>query len=414
MTYQIHSAYKSFIWWLLAAIMVFSPIAGGAVRLWSVTPVLLIELSLVFLWLLRTVNIRLRGADREPRTTKLDRSILMFLIFAAVSFVFSIYKHESFYAIFRLLGYIGVYYVVVNEFDARMVKRLVFLVVSIGSCLSLYGLLQYFNILAHPWWYPQDFLAATYVNHNHFAGYLELAIPAAISVLFNQALKIKEGRDVKDYIIALVVALIFMIAAFILTQSRGAWASLAISLVVMSAIFARRGIFKVKNIVILILLVVIIFSFVYFGKETICQRLGFAFSGYGNAFLRDARLKIWKGSADMIMHNPLTGTGIGTFIWGFPRFRPEGMNAMANAAHNDYLQMAAEMGMAAPFIMLWIFALIIRTGFAKQGYGSLRSVGCAAGVLSLALHGLIDFNFHIPANMLLFTVYAAIVMKKDV
>ena len=36
----------------------------------------------------------------------------------------------------------------------------------------------------------------------------------------------------------------------------------------------------------------------------------------------------------------------------------------------------------------------------------------AMGALSLSLHGLVDFNFHIPANMLLFTVYLAIVVRK--
>ncbi|MDD5423398.1 MAG: hypothetical protein PHT32_08305, partial [Candidatus Omnitrophica bacterium] len=71
-----------------------------------------------------------------------------------------------------------------------------------------------------------------------------------------------------------------------------------------------------------------------------------------------------------------------------------------------------EMGLLAPFLMLWIFVVIIKAGFTKEGRNSLRSVGCAVGVLSMALHGMIDFNFHIPANMLLFTVYAAIIMKK--
>jgi hypothetical protein len=41
----------------------------------------------------------------------------------------------------------------------------------------------------------------------------------------------------------------------------------------------------------------------------------------------------------------------------------------------------------------------------------------AIGVFSLVLHGLTDFNFHIPANMLLFSVYAGLIMapaKEDI
>jgi len=40
------------------------------------------------------------------------------------------------------------------------------------------------------------------------------------------------------------------------------------------------------------------------------------------------------------------------------------------------------------------------------------AAGCAAGVLSLSLHALVDFNFHIPANMILFTVLAGCVVAE--
>ena len=70
--------------------------------------------------------------------------------------------------------------------------------------------------------------------------------------------------------------------------------------------------------------------------------------------------------------------------------------------------MAAEMGILAPLIMLWIFFTVVRRGFA-EGQHPL-AFGCAASVLSLALHGFVDFNFHIPANMLLFVVLIAVVM----
>ncbi|MFA4981315.1 MAG: O-antigen ligase family protein [Candidatus Omnitrophota bacterium] len=416
-----YRVYKKLLWILLAAILIFSPIARGAsVRLWAMTPILLVELIIIFLWLFKVVNVspnpakpKLTTYNLRLTTNSIDLPILLLTVLAAISFVFSIYKHDSFYALLRLLGYIGVYYVIINEFDGQMVKRLIYLIISMGGCLSLYGLFQYFGTLPHSWWIPQDFLASTYVNHNHFAGYLELAMPVAIAELFNQMSRLKgDVRVAKDHRVFLVTALIFMASAFILAQSRGAWLSMGVSLIVMMLVIRKRRTINIKSILIFILVLMIIFSFVYLGRETISDRLKLAYAPYGADLFDGTRLKIWKGSVDMIIHNPAIGTGIGTFIWGFPRFRPEGLVALANAAHNDYLQMAAEMGLLAPFLMLWIFVVIIKTGFTKEARNSLRSVGCAAGVLSLALHGLIDFNFHIPANMLLFTVYAAIIMKK--
>jgi hypothetical protein len=63
-----------------------------------------------------------------------------------------------------------------------------------------------------------------------------------------------------------------------------------------------------------------------------------------------------------------------------------------------------------------MFISVIAAGLKKKHFNS-RRLGCAIGILSLSLHGLIDFNFHIPANMLLFSVYAGLIMapaKEDI
>ena len=70
--------------------------------------------------------------------------------------------------------------------------------------------------------------------------------------------------------------------------------------------------------------------------------------------------------------------------------------------------MAAEMGIFAPLLMIWIFAAAVRMGFRKKD-SSPYAFGCAIGVLSLALHGMADFNFHITSNMILFTIWLAII-----
>jgi hypothetical protein len=52
--------------------------------------------------------------------------------------------------------------------------------------------------------------------------------------------------------------------------------------------------------------------------------------------------------------------------------------------------------------------LVIRKGLIKNNYNTVK-LGCAVGILSLTLHGLVDFNFHILANMLLFVIYMAFI-----
>lgn len=388
--------YKKFLWSGLAIALLFAPIARGAVRVWSITPVLLIEATLIFIWLWKANN----QEGYIFKRTAIDKPILIFALLAAISFVFSIYKHDSLYSLLQLFGYIGIYYLVVNEFDHDMRKRILGLVICIGTGLSAYGILQYFGLFRHGWWEPKDLLAATYVNHNNFAGYLELVIPLAV------------GMFLKSQRISLVTALVILVTAFILAQSRGAWLSLGISFLAISPVLIRKEKPDANRLLTMILIIIIIASFAYFGKDIISQRISaVSIAGEEEASLK-TRLMIWKGSLDMIRHNSLVGTGIGTFIWGFPRYRPEGLNVQANFAHNDYLEVAAEMGIAAVFVMIWILAMIIKNTVKKPDVDPVK-LGLAIGVLSLSLHGLVDFNFHIPANMLLFTVYAAMVMKSD-
>ena len=392
--------YKDLLWILMAVLLIFSPVARGAVRIWSMAVLLLIELLLIFLWMWKANN----SNKYTFIKTGLNKSILAFAILASLSCIFSIYKRDSFYALLRLSGYIGIYYVVVNEFDHVMRRRTLLLAACTGAGLSLYGILQYFGALPHSWWFPQNFLSSTYVNHNHFAGYLELTIPIAMGILIGAKSKTQGSR------IILSAALVVMVAALILTQSRGAWISLAISFAIIGVIFIRRKTFNLQTVFIILLFAVIVFSFLYFGKDIISSRIYSIFAVQGEETSLQTRLKIWQGTVDMIRSYPLTGVGIGDFIWAFPRFRPEGLNVQANAAHNDYLQIAAETGIAGLLAMIWLLVTLIGSAI-RSSYEEPVKIGCAIGLLSLSLHGLVDFNFHIPANMLLFTVCAAIVMS---
>ncbi|NQU74520.1 MAG: hypothetical protein HQ547_07435 [Candidatus Omnitrophica bacterium] len=58
---KLNSIYNGLIWLGLTAILVFTPLARGAVRVWSITPVLLVVTVLVFAWLRRVNNAKLKN-----------------------------------------------------------------------------------------------------------------------------------------------------------------------------------------------------------------------------------------------------------------------------------------------------------------------------------------------------------------
>jgi len=408
--------YRNIFLFGLAAVLIFSPLVKGAVQLWSISLIELVVLLLVFTWFWKINNEKEQGF----RKTTIDFPLWTFVVLAAISCVFSIYKHASLIEILRLMTMVGVYYLVVNNFDRKMSLRLGTSVIIMGTAMSLFGLAQYFLGLEHSWWIPENLLASTYVNHNHFAGYLELAIPLAIGIFLGQKVDSSFFRFKTLMLkLGLVVALMIMLGAFVFSQSRGAWICLLISLIVMNMILIRRKVLDRKSLIIFLLFIVLAVGYLYAGYDPVAERLRSVEQINEESFL-SGRMKIWSGSINMIKHNSLIGTGLGTFVWGFPSYRPEGLDVRAHYAHNDYLHMMAEMGFLALPLMLWMIYLVIQAGLrwkSKSENANFEVIdgiilGSAVGILSLALHGLVDFNFHIPANMLVVAALSGIIMRR--
>ncbi len=444
--------YKNILWFAMAGVLVFTPLVRGTVRLWSITPVEVVVSVLVFLWLWRINNRGCgkgkiagvhKGRDETFRRTALDLPLWLFVGLAGASSLFSIYKYVSMLEMLRLMTMVGVFYLVLNNFGRRMSLRLVTLVIIMGTGMSVLGLGQYWGSLTHSWWIPNKFVASTYVNHNHFAGYLELAIPLAVGIAFGlKSEELSSRLQFLGFRFGLIAALIIMFVALVFSQSRGAWVSLAISLIVMNVVLIKRGVLKKESLVIFLFFLGLAISFIYLGYDDVAGRLDtireispvdFVSDGVTNGEVSlGVRAKIWRGSITMIEDNPLIGTGIGTFVWGFPGYRPEGLSTRTYYAHNDYLHMMAEMGILALPLMLWMLWVLVRAGLRwgdttrsvnhkarnakrKIDFGLMDGIvlGSTVGILSLAMHGLVDFNFHIPANTLVAVSLAGIIMRRS-
>ncbi len=115
----------------------------------------------------------------------------------------------------------------------------------------------------------------------------------------------------------------------------------------------------------------------------------------------------------MIKDHPILGTGPGTFATVFTQYQPPGHAKRSFFAHNDYLHFASEVGLfLIPIIVLMIITLFIK-GFNKMKNPSRMvqgiTLGAMSGITAILVHSISDFNLHIPANAILFTVLAALV-----
>ena len=390
--------YKNIIWYGLAAAMVFAPVVLGAHRLWSVTVIELVVLALVFVWFWHMNN----KTGWNFKKTALDLPILAFALLAIVSTIFGIYLHAGLLSLAWLFAVIAMYYIIINNFGIRSVERFMFLVVLVGTVLSFFGLGQLFLGWPSSWWADEGLMASTFVNHNHFAGYLEMAIPLALGLFFAQNNALRR--------LGLACCTVIMVTAFVLAQSRGAWISLTLSVLFVAYYLSRRKAIGKYVFFVTALSLLLAFAVIYAGGDNLSARLGTMTNAKGDTSFM-TRVKIWQGTIDMIKHNPVIGTGIGTLEWGYPHYRPEGLYFRVDYAHNDYLQMAAEMGILVLPIMLWMLIIIL-----KKGSLLLRQptyAGIITGLVSIILHGFVDFNFHIPANMMLFAVLSSFLMLGD-
>ena len=445
-------------------LIVFAPLAYGGVDGWALNLIRIVVLVMLGAWLLKSAYHRnfkffhppftlaaglfvvhilfqlapLPAAWREflapvPR----DHSILLpsnpdFSPPAQPSLWtnLSLYPTASLDGFLSLLTYLGLCGVLLNNFRERTRLRfLVMTLIAIGSFEAAYGLIEYWSGRRHIFWITKvvylDDVTGTYVNHNHFAGLMELILPLAVGLLVERKtshaaessnrsatrMKVTNGSGFLKRA-PLIGAVALMLVGLILSNSRGGLLSSLLSLLLLACfVLRKRG--QGQTSFQIGIWVALLFGMVSvgLGREIISR---FSYS------IRDApeRLGVWKDSLKMVSDFPLWGTGLGTFRYVFPNYRSKidflivnGVPRQAtwNFAHNDFLQLLVECGIFGLLLALWalfstfwhLFSPLNR--YLNESYTTLE-YSCVAGLLAIVFHSFVDFNLHIPANALIFCV----------
>ncbi len=187
------------------------------------------------------------------------------------------------------------------------------------------------------------------------AGYFVLTLPVTLG-LFLTVPSVRGLTPLLRGASALVLGVVFLLQliALLVTGSRFGLLSLAVSLVV----FALGVVWSVRHGLVL-------------PKATRgllgVLGVGLALGGIGFAGPVVARLHnlhdnsaafriwTWRGSGQMALHNPLLGTGVGTWVDLYP---PYALTGFTRLAHNGYLQMADECGLPALMVLIAALGLL--------------------------------------------------------
>ncbi len=272
-------------------------------------------------------------------------------------------------------------------------------IVAIAAFEAAWGLLQ-----AHLQGAPEA--TGTYVNHNHFAGFLEMCLPFA--VLYPAAILGRPrspgashtGPVLRACALLLVAVLIFIAILQSLSRTGVVASLLSLFTIGCLAVTAKRRVPKrwiaLASVVLLVLLALVLFP----------GPLAVRFARLISAGDIQWRLRVWRDTLGLIKAYPLFGCGLGAYQSAFPKYQTGNPMFTMDFAHNDYLQCIAELGLIGFLIglvfLLRLFAQTVRAaGSDSAPGGRYVALACAGSFAAILLHSFTDFNLYIPANAML-------------
>lgn len=373
---------------LLGSLIIFSPlIEGGTTHL----PVLIMRLILLGALITWTMyRIRLDAITLIP--SRLIPVLVLFLGWAGLSLWWAPYKNPSVQWFISLLMYTVLFGVVLQGIrTTQHVRQVVMVVVGMGFCEGVLGIVQYV-------WLGEARAKGTFFNPNFFATYEVAVLSIALALL--SGVPRSEMKRWQSVFLWSIVAI--TLCAFMVAQSRGALLAL-----VTAVIFI--GCYRFGKIALLILIVSLVVGAVI--PNPLKQRMVSVAAQDPYAF---SRVDIWKNSVERIADRPL-GIGLGMYKYSSFQYRFPIESSIvryvkrAESAHNEYLQMAVELGVGG--LAIFLFGIGI---WGREVKVALRSelepwerglvTGLTGAVLGILAHSMVDSVFHEPALVILLIV----------
>ena len=355
----------------------------------------------------------------------LDFSSKKFLSLSTIPYM-SIQKGLLLFSYF-LLGFL----IIKTTGGLRKTYRIVNLIVIMGIAEAFYGLFEFSRKTPHILFYPKkynlDCVTGTFVNRDHLAGYLEMIIPLAIGLILAKIeLFSPEGKNLKEKIlylsekstlknIILTAGVVVMAVTLIFTKSRSGIVILILSflLIFLLTVYFKEKIkmrkVQSRNFLKVVFIFIVIFS-LYIGINQILIRFN------PEDLSNEGRFSYWDNTSLMIKDFFFFGTGLGTFSSVYPVYEMTDTPGFVSHAHNDYLEFFSELGIIGFSLLLiclgYLFYQISKT-WAGRYHPEVKGIalGGIVALTALFIHALTDFNFHIPANAVLFTIIFALTLR---
>jgi len=253
--------------------------------------------------------------------------------------------------------------------------------------------------------------SGTYISPNHLGGLLEMLIPMGLALTVVSRLKplLK---------VVLGYSVLVMIAGVAVTVSRGTWLSTSAGLAIFFGSLFLHEKFRLPTF---IFLFVMLMSAGFFLPRTHIFQMRMRQLFSNGKLDTDMRVDLWRPAIKVWREDPWWGAGPAHFDYRFRKYRPDNVQAQPERAHNDYLNVLTDWGIAGSAIIFtglglvflglvrsWRFVRGIPNDLQQKNSNKFALVlGYSAGLAAVLCHSTVDFNMHIPANTMIAVLYIA-------
>jgi O-antigen ligase len=394
-----HAHEPEILQWVLAlglcSLLIFAVLAFGAVDEWSTFVFEAGAAALFLVWAGKQVVSRQLKLSKNP--LHLPALLFFGLILAQVGLRRSAYGYVTEYEALQYISY-GIVLLIgaecIKEEEAR--KIFAFVMIFFGAGYAFFALVQELTANGKIFWVhsPQfhGSIYGSYVNHDHYAGLMEMLVPLPFVVSMGHLLR--GGQRVLVAFCAVLMA-----STIFLSGSRGGMLAFVLEMVLFAALTVGKRRSPRIALGLTAVCVLILALLIFLGKGQVLGRLGDLSPGI--------RLNITKDSLRMFSQRPIWGWGLGTFPTVYPSFRSFYTNLFVNEAHNDYAQLLVETGLLGFALMLWFVISLYRHGLPTSRRWEFKwdgavSLAALLGCTGILFHSFVDFNLQIPANAAMF------------
>jgi O-antigen ligase len=278
--------------------------------------------------------------------------------------------------------------------------------------LALFAILQFFSSDRLIFWMVQSpgWTFGPYVNHNHYAGLMEMLIPLSVASALPAIRKHPSAA-------VLGCVLLIPIASLLLSGSRGGLIALLVEVLLATVLVFGCGPRHARKVTTLVwggALVAAVLLFFWMAPSHVVERLARIGDG---THPRDVelghRLVVSRDTLGVLRDHPWLGVGLGSFESAFPRYQSLPSDLRWDHAHNDYAEALAETGLSGGVVIVSALIMFFWLAFRNLRQRLRRPTGwmqfaAAVGCCGILVHSFADFNLHMPANAAWFVVCVAL------